>query len=124
MAGEGQDGGEDIQNLSSPSSSSMSVNPEQTKFTNKLIRQIRVHTGDGASIVRYLIEIMEGEDPTTKGRDRLEAIKMLLGICLDSPVIPRRRVHAPSCPLPPRLLLRLRGTCPKTIPKSQRCTPL
>ena len=85
LTGEGQDGGEDNQN---PSSSSMSVNPEQTKFTNKLIRQIRVHTGDGASIVRYLIEIMEGEDPTTRGRDRLEAIKMLLGICLDSPAFP------------------------------------
>ena len=47
-----------------------------------------VHTGDGASIVRYLTEIMEGEDPTTRGRDRLEAIKMLLGICLDSPSFP------------------------------------
>ena len=66
----------------------MSVNSDQTKFTNKLIRQIRVHTGDGASIVRYLTEIMEGEDPTTKGRDRLEAIKMLLGICLNSPSFP------------------------------------
>ena len=85
LTGEGQDGGEDNQN---PSSSSMSVNPEQTKFTNKLIRQIRVHTGDGASIIRYLIEIMEGEDPSTRGRDRLEAIKMLLGICLDSPAFP------------------------------------
>ena len=60
----------------------------QTKFTNKLIRQIRVHTGDGASIVKYLIEIMEGEDPTTKGRDRLDAIRMLLGICLNSPSFP------------------------------------
>ncbi len=60
----------------------------QTKFTNRLIRQVRIHTGDGASIVRYLIEIMEGEDPTTKGRDRLEAIRMLLGICLDSPSFP------------------------------------
>ena len=92
--GEAQDGGEDIQNVSSPSSSSMSVpisptmSDAHTKFTNKLIRQIRVHTGDGASIVRYLVEIMEGEDPSTKGRDRLEAIKMLLGICLDSPSFP------------------------------------
>ena len=66
----------------------MSVNSDQTKFNNKLIRQIRVHTGDGASIVRYLVEIMEGEDPTTKGRDRLDAIKMLLGICLNSPAFP------------------------------------
>ena len=60
----------------------------QTKFTNKLIRQVRIDTGDGASIVRYLTEIMEGEHPTTKGRDRLEAIKMLLGICLNSPSFP------------------------------------
>ena len=86
--GEGQDGGEDNQNLSCPSCSSMSVNPDRTKFTNKLIRQIRVETYEGASIVRYLTEIMEGEDPTTKGRDRLEAIKMLLGICLNSPSFP------------------------------------
>ena len=87
--GEGQDGGENAHNESCPSCASMSVNSdERTKFTNKLIRQIRVHTGDGASIVRYLTEIMEGEDPSTKGRDRLEAIKILLGICLDSPAFP------------------------------------
>ena len=61
---------------------------EQTKFNNKLIRQIRVHTGDGASIIRYLIEIMEGEDPSTKGRDRLEAINIMLGITLNSPSFP------------------------------------
>ncbi len=75
----GQDGGED---------SPPSLSDEQTKFNNKLIRQIRVDTGDGASIVKYLVEIMEGEDPSTKGRDRLEAIKMLLGICLNSPSFP------------------------------------
>ena len=98
---EGQDGGEE---------SSPSLSDEQTKFNNKLIRQIRVHTGDGASIVKNLIEIMEGEDPTTKGRDRLDAIRMLLSIPLNSPVIPQT---PSSCcklrPLPPRLLLRLRG---------------
>ena len=71
-----------------PVSPGPKISEEQTKFTNKLIRQIRVHTGDGASIVKYLTEIMEGEDPTTKGRDRLEAIRMLLGICLDSPSFP------------------------------------
>ena len=83
---------DDAAHAHAPSSSScpsMSIpSDDQTKFTNRLIRQIRVHTGDGASIVRYLIEIMEGEDPTTKGRDRLDAIKMLLGICLDSPSFP------------------------------------
>ena len=67
---------------------SSTLSDDRTKFTNKLIRQIRVETYEGASIIRYLIEIMEGEDPTTKGRDRLEAIKMLLGICLDSPSFP------------------------------------
>ena len=71
-----------------PVSPGHQMSDAQTKFTNKLIRQIRVHTGDGASIVRYLIEIMEGEDPTTKGRDRLEAIRMLLGVCLNSPAFP------------------------------------
>ncbi|MDE2687875.1 MAG: hypothetical protein OXI16_10330 [Chloroflexota bacterium] len=75
----GQDGGED---------SPPSLSDEQTKFNNKLIRHIRVDTGDGASIVKYLVEIMEGEDASTKGRDRLEAIKMLLGICLNSPSFP------------------------------------
>ncbi len=69
-----------------PSGSSMSN--DRTKFNNKLIRQIRVHTGDGASIVKNLIEIMEGEDPTTKGRDRLEAINIMLGITLNSPAFP------------------------------------
>ncbi len=87
LTGEGQawpeqsrrDGGEE----SSPSTSD-----EQTKFTNRLIRDIRIHTSEGASIIKYLVEIMEGEDPSTKGRDRLEAIKMLLGITLDSPSFP------------------------------------
>ena len=79
LMGEGQDGGEE---------SSPPISDEQIKFNNKLIRQIRVHTGDGASIVKYLIEIMEGEDPTTKGRDRLEAINIMLGITLNSPSFP------------------------------------
>ena len=79
IKGEGQDGGEE---------SSPPISDEQIKFNNKLIRQIRVHTGDGASIIRYLIEIMEGEDPTTKGRDRLDAIRMLIGIPLNSPSFP------------------------------------
>ena len=79
IKGKGQDGGEE---------SSPSLSEEQTKFNNKLIRQIRVHTGDGASIVKYLIEIMEGEDPSTKGRDRLEAINIMLGITLNSPAFP------------------------------------
>ena len=39
---------------------------------------------------------MEGEDPTTKGRDRLEAVNIMLGITLNSPSFPERRVHAPS----------------------------
>ncbi len=65
-----------------------SMSEEQTKFTNKLIRQIRIDTGDGASIVKNLIEIMEGEDPSTKGRDRLDAIRMLLSIPLNSPSFP------------------------------------
>ena len=65
-----------------------SMSDEQTKFTNKLIRQIRVHTGDGASIIKYLVEIMEGEDPSTKGRDRLDAIRMLISIPLNSPSFP------------------------------------
>ncbi len=79
LMGEGQDGGEE---------SSPSTTDDRTKFNNKLIRQIRVHTGDGASIVKNLIEIMEGEDPTTKGRDRLEAINIMLGITLNSPAFP------------------------------------
>ena len=79
MKGEGQDGDEE---------SPPPISDDRTKFNNKLIRQIRVHTGDGASIVKYLIEIMEGEDPTTKGRDRLEAINIMLGITLNSPSFP------------------------------------
>ena len=75
----GQDGGEE---------SSLSTSDERTKFTNKLIRQIRIDTGDGASIIKYLVEIMEGEDPTTKGRDRLDAIRMLISIPLNSPSFP------------------------------------
>ena len=87
-----------------PVSLGPSMTDEQAKLTKKLIRQIRVHTGDGASIVRFLVEIMEGEDPTTKGRDRLEAIKMLLGICLDSPVFPDPEFMLQSAPCHPDCL--------------------
>ena len=84
--GEGEN--ENPPNSAHPVSPGHQMSDAHTKFTNKLIRQVRIDTGDGASIVRYLTEIMEGQDPTTKGRDRLEAIKMLLGICLNSPSFP------------------------------------
>ena len=123
VAGECQGEGENHPNPVHPVSPGHQMSDAQTKFTNKLIRQIRVHTGDGASIVRYLTEIMEGEDPTgSKGRDRLEAIKILLGICLDSPAFP-----APSsCCKPPAATPTASAsarTCPRTTLKSQRCTP-
>ena len=86
--GEGWREGENPPHPVHPVSPGHQMSDAQTKFTNKLIRQVRIHTGDGASIVRYLTEIMEGEAPGIKGRDRLEAIKMLLGICLDSPSFP------------------------------------
>ena len=79
--------GED-QNPTHPVHPVSPTSEEQNKFTNKLIREIRVHTGDGASIIKFLVEIMEGEDPTTKGRDRLDAIRMLISIPLNSPSFP------------------------------------
>ena len=84
--GEGQDGGEEAERESCPSCSSMS--DERIKLNKKLVRQIRVDTYDGASMVRNLVDIMEGEDPGTRGRDRIEAIKILLNLCLDSPAFP------------------------------------
>ncbi len=104
--------------------SGSSTSDAQTKFTNRLIRQVRLHTGDGASIVRYLIEIMEGEDPTTKGRDRLEAIRMLLGICLDSPSFPDAEFMLQSARCHPDCFCVCEGL-PKDHPEVARMhTPL
>ncbi len=103
----GESWGEGTQNIPSPSTADLklplpagegwgegkapsgsSLSDDRTKFTNRLIRDIRIHTSEGASIVKCLVEIMEGEDPTTKGRDRLEAVNIMLGITLNSPSFP------------------------------------
>ena len=60
------------------------MSDELINLNKKLVRQIRVETYEGASMVRYLIEIMEGDDPGTRGRDRIDAIKILLRLCCDN----------------------------------------
>ena len=78
--------GEEQGDPSCASCSSMS--DELIKLNKKLVRQIRVDTYEGASMVRYLIDIMEGDDPSTRGRDRIDAIKILLRLCYDNPAQP------------------------------------
>ena len=57
------------------------MSDELINLNKKLVRQIRVETYEGASMVRYLIEIMEGDDPSTRGRDRIDAIKIPMRSC-------------------------------------------
>ena len=70
------------------SDSQQSLNPEQIKLNKKLVRQIRVDTGDGTSMVKFLIDVVEGNEPAARVRDRIEAAKVLLHLCFDNPAQP------------------------------------
>ena len=64
------------------------INPEQIKLNKKLVRHIRVDTGDGTSMVKFLIDVVEGNEPDARVRDRIEAAKVLLHLCFDNPSQP------------------------------------
>ena len=64
------------------------LNPEQVKINKKLVRHIRVDTGDGTSMVKFLIDVVEGNEPEARVRDRIEAAKVLLHLCFDNPAQP------------------------------------
>ena len=64
------------------------INPEQIKLNKKLVRHIRVDTGDGTSMVKFLIDVVEGNEPDARVRDRIEAAKVLLHLCFDNPAQP------------------------------------
>ena len=64
------------------------INPEQLKLNKKLVRHIRVDTGDGTSMVKFLIDVVEGNEPDARVRDRIEAAKVLLHLCFDNPAQP------------------------------------
>ena len=82
LMGEGWDGG-NIADEQQPH-----INPEQVKLNKKLVRQIRVDTGDGTSMVKFLIDVVEGNEPDARVRDRIEAAKVLLHLCFDNPAQP------------------------------------
>ena len=52
--------------------------PRQTKFDTELARVIREDTGDGRSIARFLVDVMEGELRTFKPHHRIAAARELL----------------------------------------------
>ena len=64
------------------------MNPEQLKLNKKLVRHIRVDTGDGTTMVKFLIDVVEGNEPDARVRDRIEAAKVLLHLCFDNPAQP------------------------------------
>ena len=80
--GEGWDGGD------AASDQQSHINPEQVKLNKKLVRHIRVDTGDGTSMVKFLIDVVEGNEPDARVRDRIEAAKVLLHLCFDNPAQP------------------------------------
>ena len=63
-------------------------NPEHEKLNKKLVRQIRVDTHDGTTMVKFLIDVVEGNEPAARVRDRIEAAKVLLHLCFDNPAQP------------------------------------
>ena len=65
-------------NPSCPSCESMSApNPEYIKIHQRLAADIRIATYEGATMVRILTDILEGNDPDAKTRDRIDAAKLL-----------------------------------------------
>ena len=57
---------------------SQPLNPEHERLNKRLVARIRVDSEGGASIVRVLLDILEGNDPDAKTRDRIESAKVLL----------------------------------------------
>ena len=76
--GRGWDGGEES-SISSPSHSSMSAhtNPEHIKANQRLVARIRLASHDGATIIRVLMDILDGYDPDAKTKDKIQAAKLL-----------------------------------------------
>ena len=62
--------------------------PEHEKVNKKLVARIRVDSEGGASMVRVLLEILEGNDPDARTRDRIEAAKVLLHWGFGNPAQP------------------------------------
>ena len=61
---------------------------QHEKLNKKLVRQIRVDTHDGTTMVKFLIDVVEGNEPAARVRDRIEAAKVLLHLCFDNPAQP------------------------------------
>ena len=66
----------------------LSHSPEHEKVNKKLVARIRVDSEGGASMVRVLLEILEGNDPDARTRDRIEAAKVLLHWGFGNPAQP------------------------------------
>ena len=64
------------------------LSPEHEKVNKKLVARIRVDSEGGASMVRVLLEILEGNDPDARTRDRIEAAKVLLHWGFGNPAQP------------------------------------
>ena len=75
-----------VQDGSQPSQQPLS--PEHEKVNKKLVARIRVDSEGGASMVRVLLEILEGNDPDARTRDRIEAAKVLLHWGFGNPAQP------------------------------------
>ena len=84
--GEGKGEGENPPHPVHPVSPTMS--DDQLKLNKKLVRQIRVDTHDGTSMVKFLVYVVEGNEPDAKVKDRIEAAKVLLHLCFDNPAQP------------------------------------
>ena len=64
------------------------LSPEHEKVNKKLVARIRVDSEGGANMVRVLLEILEGNDPDARTRDRIEAAKVLLHWGFGNPAQP------------------------------------
>ena len=79
LSGESPEGAaEDHASCPSCASNSAHANPERQKANERLVAGIRVASYEGATIIRALLEILDGADPDAKPKDKIEAAKVLL----------------------------------------------
>ena len=101
--------GEGDTSCTSCASMSVPVNPEYIKVHQRLAADIRVASHDGATMVRILLEILEGYDPDARTRDKIEAAKILHDWGFKNPYQPTSEQMLRLAPCHPDCLCACKG---------------
>ena len=85
------------------------VNPEYIKIHRRLAANIRVATYEGATMVRILLEILEGYDPDAKTGHKIDAAKLLHDWGFSNPYQPTPEQMLRLAPCHPDCLCACKG---------------